>query len=618
MPPIPVKTPQGRPAVTKAPAVNAGYLTKDFNAMAQLGETQAYESFNEMDDRYSQREDYEAFAQEWDKEVEALSGRVVKDTKLMGNTKDRFNRWFRRMRVDYGKRVSGFAIERSKIAGRKAFFANIEEKLKAGSKLDPEVWEYEIEDAIGSALSKKYITDAEADKVRSHIRMRTTYEDLKDLPYNEALKALSDMTMSEPERNAIEARLANLENGRRIQLHKDREEWRDYLGDVFNDGNIPTYDDVDRSPLDELEQLQWSARIKQASDALKKNQPSPLEQYDPAVLLAVQRAVDLEPDTITPKEIYGLVGKGISTKQAKTLVADWRAQQPTDEKPHPVLSRPLVKTALATLSKMETDGVFVGKLQKNMSLEEKQLNAELYFNKVRVLKGWVIEHADEPDFDKKLDEYFKRITRPDKEKWINDRWKEMGKFRRLSLWGDKAEKAFVEKQWQQFWGEVEPGEEPVKARQRKKTGPTLRQLPKGTNLRTREVTGLQIPNTVLTKDQEGQFREWWEQHLKDFERITGEKKNPDPDAPGVDYDYRGAWLAGVKMDEKTGHMTSEFKPEGSREQFVRGLDTKRATLDQIIAVYVRLAIQEMGADADQKAIIERAKEMARKEGWGIE
>ncbi len=61
--------------------------------------------------------------------------------------------------------------------------------------------------------------------------------------------------------------------------------------------------------------------------------------------------------------------------------------------------------------------------------------------------------------------------------------------------------------------------------------------------------------TKLSEDEEKQFKSWYAGHAKKY------NINPNPDDPRHFYDYRGAWKAGAKPDER-GHLPDEWKQEG--------------------------------------------------------
>lgn len=84
-----------------------------------------------------------------------------------------------------------------------------------------------------------------------------------------------------------------------------------------------------------------------------------------------------------------------------------------------------------------------------------------------------------------------------------------------------------------------------------------------------------------------------------------------------DYDYESAEKAGFGPNEK-GHWDSQFKSDDSAERYVDGLDTKTASLNDVITTYTRLAREELGAEATPEQIVKKAKELAKSKGWKLE
>lgn len=86
--------------------------------------------------------------------------------------------------------------------------------------------------------------------------------------------------------------------------------------------------------------------------------------------------------------------------------------------------------------------------------------------------------------------------------------------------------------------------------------------------------------TKLTTKEEHEFKRWyglWSKQLK---------LNPDPDAPGHKYDYRGAFKAGVQPDAKTRHWDSKYKDSDHPNRFVK--DKKGNLIDSISGKKVKV------------------------------
>jgi hypothetical protein len=71
-------------------------------------------------------------------------------------------------------------------------------------------------------------------------------------------------------------------------------------------------------------------------------------------------------------------------------------------------------------------------------------------------------------------------------------------------------------------------------------------------------------NTELSDKEEKQFK-------KDYKKTAKARGlNPDPDAPGHKYDYRGAWRAGaVKGGKKGEHFPSKFKHDDHPNRVIK-------------------------------------------------
>ena len=76
--------------------------------------------------------------------------------------------------------------------------------------------------------------------------------------------------------------------------------------------------------------------------------------------------------------------------------------------------------------------------------------------------------------------------------------------------------------------------------------------------------------TKLSPVEEAKFETWY----ADF--VNKNNLNPDPDAPGHKYDYRGAFKANVRAilaEDGWYHMSSKFKDFDHPNRFVEGQDT---------------------------------------------
>lgn len=81
--------------------------------------------------------------------------------------------------------------------------------------------------------------------------------------------------------------------------------------------------------------------------------------------------------------------------------------------------------------------------------------------------------------------------------------------------------------------------------------------------------GVERQRTVLSKKQESAFLKWWEQTLAKVKASDpqGRGINPDPDAQGHKYDYRGFWKSKGKV------APDEFKDPDHPNRIVDGVDT---------------------------------------------
>ncbi len=100
--------------------------------------------------------------------------------------------------------------------------------------------------------------------------------------------------------------------------------------------------------------------------------------------------------------------------------------------------------------------------------------------------------------------------------------------------------------------------------------------------------------------------------------LGGPKARPPSKATATgDYDYAAARAAGAKPDER-GHWPSEFKRDTHPNLIIDGLNTKTANLSQVIEVYVRMAVKQLGPEATKPKIIALAKKLAKDKGWKID
>jgi hypothetical protein len=110
--------------------------------------------------------------------------------------------------------------------------------------------------------------------------------------------------------------------GRRDEaIEKSREEWRNKALEKMSTGELREAQ-IMASPLEAKEKSQWIAKIgQQAKDF------NAFLNSDNVVLADVTERVFTEPGTINEKEIFDLMGKGLSTKDATRLGKEWNAQQ---------------------------------------------------------------------------------------------------------------------------------------------------------------------------------------------------------------------------------------------------------------------------------------------------
>jgi hypothetical protein len=107
---------------------------------------------------------------------------------------------------------------------------------------------------------------------------------------------------------------AGLLKGRRDEaLNIAREEWRNEALDKMSKGELREAQ-IRTSPLEAKEKGQWISKLKAQAKDFNAFQVS-----DDIIKADVTERVYTEPDTITTEEIFGLMGKGLSTADATTL-----------------------------------------------------------------------------------------------------------------------------------------------------------------------------------------------------------------------------------------------------------------------------------------------------------
>ena len=180
-------------------------------------------------------------------------------------------------------------------------------------------------DAVDVDIAASGLTGEDAQNARIEARDRLAKEALLGIAQKQpktALKLLEsgayDNLLKDPDsKRNLQSRIktqAGLLKGRRDEaINKVREEWRNEALDKMSTGELREAQ-IMASPLEAKEKSAWISKIKaQAKDF------NAFQNSDDIIKADVTERVYTEPDTITTEEIFGLMGKGLSTSDATTL-----------------------------------------------------------------------------------------------------------------------------------------------------------------------------------------------------------------------------------------------------------------------------------------------------------
>jgi hypothetical protein len=167
-----------------------------------------------------------------------------------------------------------------------------------------------------------------------------------------------------------------LQNG--ASLRQQQETNRDFLFDKLNQGEIPTYEEIENTALSEQEKQKFWEDSLNLAEAQKTQR---FETTQPETELEFLQKIDLG-KPVSVSDIYSRVGKGLSVQDAKELVN--RLEQKTAKKGNDPTERLLVQQYLKDLEGLSRDFFFAsGVDEKSKPIDKEDLTEEQRLYSIR-------------------------------------------------------------------------------------------------------------------------------------------------------------------------------------------------------------------------------------------